>query len=50
MKSYMYLAKFKSFQRKIVQMGALQKLQKSMKNPYNFVLANPYKLSSLGDI
>ena len=42
-----YPAKFKSFQQKIVQMGASQKLR-----PYNFVacLPNPYKLSILGDI
>ena len=49
MKSYQ--AKFKSFQRKIVQMGASQKLQNSI-NPCNIVacLPNPYKLFSLGDI
>ena len=42
-----YVAKFKSFQRKIVQMGA-----KFYTNPYEFVacLPNPYKLSILGDI
>ena len=42
-----YPAKFKSFQPKVVQMGASRKLQ-----PYNFVacLPNPYKLSILGDI
>ena len=47
-----YATKFKSFQRKIVQMGALQKLQSSIPNPYNFVacLPNQYKLSILGDI
>ena len=45
-------AKFKSFQRKIVQMRASQKLQNSIQNPYNFVacIPNPYKLSILGDI
>ena len=43
----------KSFLWKIVQMGTLQKLQNSIyTNPYNFLacLANPYKLSILGDI
>ena len=47
-----YPAKFKSFQRKIIQMEALQKLQNSIQTLINFVtfLANPYKLSILGDI
>ena len=48
-----YPTKFKSFLWKIVQMGALKKLQNSMQgNPYNFVtcLPNPYKLSIFGDI
>ena len=42
-----YPTKFKSFLWIIVQMGTLQKLQN-----YNFLacLANPYKLSILGDI
>ena len=48
-----YSAKFKSFQRKIMQMEALQKWQNSIQtHAYNFVacLPNPYKLSILGDI
>ena len=47
-----YPAKFKSFQRKIVQMGASQKLQNSIQILINFVacLPNPYKLSISGDI
>ena len=46
-----YPSKFKSFQRKIVQMGALQKLQNSIQTLIIFwhVLPNPYKLSILGD-
>ena len=47
-----YPAKFSSFQRNIIQMRALQKLQDSIK-PYNFeaCLLNPYKLQhTLGDI
>ena len=46
-----YPTKFKSMQRKIVQMGALQKFQ-NCKNSFNFVvcLPDPYKLSILGDI
>ena len=45
-----YPTKLKSFQRKIVQMGALQ-VAKFHTKPYNFVacLPNPYKLSILGD-
>ena len=44
--------KLKSFQRKIAQMEALQKLQNSIQTSYNFVacLPNPHKLSILGDI
>ena len=47
-----YPTKFQNFQRKIVQMGALQKVAKFNTNPYNFVacLPNPYKLSNFGDI
>ena len=47
-----YPAKLKSFQQKIVQMGALEKLQNSIQTLINVVacLPNPYKLSSLGDI
>ena len=47
-----YPAKFKSFQRKIIQMEALQKLQNSIQTLINFgaCLPNPYKLSVLGDI
>ena len=47
-----YPVKFESFQWKIVQMGALQKLQKFRTNPLKFVacLPNPYNLSILGDI
>ena len=48
-----YPTKFKSFLWKIVQMGALQKLQNSIQTlGYNFLacLPNPYKLSILGDI
>ena len=47
-----YPAKFKSFQQKIVQMGAFAQAAKLHTNPYNFVacLPNPYKLSILGDI
>ena len=47
-----YPDNFKSFQRTILQMGALQKVAKFHTNPYNFVacLPNPYKLSILGDI
>ena len=43
-----YPTKFKSFLWKIVQMGALQKLQNSIQNLA--CLPNPYKLSILGDI
>ena len=48
-----YPTKFKSFQRKIIQMGALQKLQNYILVPYNFeaCLPNPYELQTiLGDI
>ena len=38
------------FQRKIVQMGALQKLQNSIQTLTILYLPNPYKLSILGDI
>ena len=51
MKSYQ--TKFKSFQQKIVQMGALQKLQNSIQTLiilWPSCLPNPYKLSILGDI
>ena len=46
-----YLAKFKSFQQKVVN-GSLAKVAKFHTNPYNFVacLPNPNKLSILGDI
>ena len=44
-----YSTKFKSLQWKIVQMGALQKLQDFIQNPYNFV-ACQCLLSILGDI
>ena len=44
-----YPTKFKSFQRKIVQMGALQKLQNSIQTLLA-CLPNPYKLCILGDI
>ena len=44
-----YPAKFKSFQRKIDQMGALQKLQKSMQALIVLWLVY-YKLSVLDDI
>jgi len=48
-----YPVKFESFQRKIVQMGALQKLQNSvqtLKILWPGLTTNPYKLSILGDI
>ena len=47
-----YPAKFKSFQQKIAQMGALQKLQNFMQILIIFVacLPNPYKLCILGGI
>jgi len=47
-----YPVNFESFQRKIIQMGALQKLQNSiqtLKILWHF-LPNPYKLSILGNI
>ena len=48
-----YPAKDKSFQRKIVQMGALiAKVAKFHTNAYNYVACLPilYKLSILGDV
>ena len=47
-----YPIKLESYQQKIVQIGALQKLQNSIQTLYNFLacLPNPYKLSILGDI